>query len=105
METLVTVVAIMAIAIGLVTLVGHGIWVLLAALFRGPPSTARPSIATATCPRCSARLKGNRCSVCDWPTPLTQRDRTPEALSATREQVERFLQLGLINQDVHRRLL
>ena len=104
MYELLAVILFAAVVLGLVTVVGHGIWVLLAALFRGAAPRAEFPGAT-TCPRCGARLKSHRCSLCDWPTPLIQHDRTPEALSAMRDQVERLRRLGLIDRDVHRRIL
>src|SRR5436190_22860937 len=99
-----TIIVSLAVALGIVTLVGHGIWVLLAAIFRPPPA-GKLSAAMTNCRHCGARLIEDRCPVCNWPAPLIARDRTPLALAAARDQIDRFLRLGLIDRTVHKRLV
>src|SRR5438445_707506 len=100
-----TIIVSLAVALGIVTLVGHGIWVLLAALFRPSPLAGKLSAAMTNCRHCGARLIEDRCPVCNWPAPLTARDRTPLALAAARDQIDRFLHLGLIDRSVYQRLV
>ena len=105
MDSAFGVVICLALVFGLVTVVGHGIWMLLAAMFGGSqPQAARP-VSSGYCPRCGARLKGSGCYLCHWPAPFVQLDRTAEALSATRDQIERLSRLGLINKSAGERLL
>jgi hypothetical protein len=99
---------ILAMVLGAVTLVGHGLWVLLAALFRrsraddGPPTGLGPAV----CPRClTPRPDSGVCSVCDWPGYPPVNERRAKVLLAIERQLVRYAHLGLISQATRKELM
>ena len=82
-----------AILLTVVTLVGHGIWVLVARVVgtaghSAGPTSGADSRAT-TCPRCGLPLAGIRCRTCDWPLPTNVAVvRAEVALEALARQVD-----------------
>ncbi|HZZ72924.1 MAG TPA: hypothetical protein VFE24_11785 [Pirellulales bacterium] len=91
-------------ALLLITAVGHGIWVGIAALFRQFNDKPRAARFAEFCPRCESRLNGSQCVVCGWPNSLPAANREPAALNATRSQLERFRRMGLIEEATYQRL-
>ena len=96
---------VLVVVLTIVTLVGHGIWVLLSAIFGGSrestPSASRGAGNTLTgrrsCPRCGVAFELNQheCGVCGW-TRKTLDHETSEStrVRSVREQVERLARLG-----------
>jgi len=86
-----------------VTVVGHGIWVLLASFFASPQVPhVRPR-----CERCFS-LKENAhvpCAVCNWPQPLPTHREDRIALGALARQLLWFRDLGLLQPETAERLL
>src|SRR4051812_37177970 len=95
--------------------IGHGIWVVMAALFRGMAGLfaepAEPPLRAEICPRCGTawESRGDRrgCALCGWPakdvalpSPVT----TDKILSYLERRLERFCQLGLIRNEIRDRL-
>ncbi|ADB18052.1 hypothetical protein Psta_3388 [Pirellula staleyi DSM 6068] len=85
-----------------VTLVGHGIWVFLAWLFtsaredrHGLPTTSQLSC----CARCGTAMTSaeRQCSICSWPLPTAQSDRSQAILWAVGAQLARYCRLGLLS--------
>lgn len=109
MEDVIFGLAILAIVLGIVTLVGHGLWLLLAALFRG--SATQPPIDSSThpalsCPRCLSRLGTDAdCTICNWPGELPTGSRREPVLHAFRRQLMHYSQLGLIDEVARNELL
>ena len=99
----------LAIILAAVTLVGHGLWLILARIFAigadsertrpgGPPKLQ-------ICPRCGLELEAGRCRACDWPRPLEIATKRPiAALDALDAQVERLALLGLLEPAAFREL-
>ena len=91
---------ILLAVLALVAVVGHGIWLVAAAVFRtisGQPSSAelRPR-----CPRCHVFLtEPARCVACDWDA---VRDRPVDAKLVTRRQLDQLLRQGHLRAEVHR---
>ena len=77
--------AVLGIGLLIISLVGHGIWVLAAALLR---------IASQSCPRCKTRRVGKKCQVCGWPGPM------PDPLQITQEQIKRLQKNGRLDVEV-----
>ncbi len=97
-----SVIATIIVALLFITLVGHGIWVFFAFVFRGfknPPSSS------ANCPRCRSKLVAGRCLVCDWPLQLTAGTRSLASIFEASEQIERFAALGLLDWAIAARIL
>ena len=95
----------LAVVLGIVALVGHGIWIGVAALVRGGAKKPGSTAAMLNCPRCGARSLSGLCTLCQWPGPLPPDDRTLPALQTMRWQLDQWLRLKLINAEAHRRLL
>ena len=96
-----------------VTVVGHGIWVLLAKLFSTASSNASPSAGSLKqthCPRCWAPTSDlpsaspRRCSVCNWPEPVSVGNKNRVALQALEKQLSKFTDLGVVDSQIHHRL-
>ena len=103
-DWLVPLLLFLAVALTVVTVVGHGIWVLLAALFGGgEPKFLRRNCGA--CPRCGGHLFQGQCELCAWPAHLVSRDRSVDVLNTTREQIDRFSAFGLLEKSVSERLL
>src|SRR4051812_17176636 len=104
------------IILTVLTLVGHGIWVLLAAVFRAiaglsVDTTARP-IPAEMCPRCGNtwERRGDRrgCSLCGWPAENAARPTrltTETILSHLERRLDRYGQLGLLATEIRDRLV
>ncbi len=111
MEILITLFIVLLVIGVIVTVVGHGLWLLLAALFRqitGQPSSP-PSVASAPvvrCPNCEFQLSPNAifCNGCGLPKPLELRIDLLEDLAATKRQLERFHDSGKIDADTYAKL-
>ena len=110
MEILLAIVVVLAF----ITVLGHAIWVVLAALVRAlrpAGDLADRLIRAEMCPRCGA-LWGERpgtrtCTLCDWPGPVggLRSARDPgRVVTPLLRRVERFHQLGLISTEVRDRL-
>ena len=101
MNDLPIVLFVIAIVLTIVTLVGHGIWVLLAAIFGG--GRKKPS---QTCPFCgrSTPAGHDRCDWCgkDLASPMA---RELSDLEAVRRQLQRFREKGTLKPQVVDRLL
>ena len=99
---------VLGIVLTVVTLVGHGIWVVLAILFRGPsPAPSGKQVQSrSACPRCySALTEGSDwCGVCDWPRPLPQSPRRRAVLAQLQAQLEHFAALGTIDENTPEQL-
>src|SRR5882757_8846311 len=101
--------------LAIVTLVGHGIWVLLAAAFGGQsrsssPSTTRTASENTSrhvCPRCgSPREPGQQvCAICNWPYVSKPVADSAAALRALRWQLEVFGRQGVLDEDARAQLL
>jgi len=92
---------VIAIVLTIVTLVGHGIWVLLAAIFGGGRKTPRQTCAF--CGR-STPVSHDRCDWCGKDlASLTARELSD--LEAVRRQLQRFRQKGTLKPQVVDRLL
>ncbi|MFN0111540.1 MAG: hypothetical protein ACKVZH_21965 [Blastocatellia bacterium] len=92
-------------ALGIITVIGHAIWWMVAAIFRAvfgaSPEPAKPVPFTSQCAECGASLKLNDdfCSACGRsqkakPDPLAD-------LAMTARQMDRFLNLGKIDAAIH----
>jgi hypothetical protein len=99
MLTELSVLMILALVVAVMTVVGHGIWVLMAAIFGGAKR------ANDACPRCRSRLFNGRCPVCNWPATSIPREKTFASLTAVREQIHRYGALGLLDKAMCERLL
>ncbi|HEX2476513.1 MAG TPA: hypothetical protein VHK01_17300, partial [Lacipirellulaceae bacterium] len=92
-EALLAFLLMLGLVLAVVTLVGHGIWVLIAAIFRGNSANKLRENLThklsadgrRACPRCLTPTNSilGTCSVCGWPDPLLHSD-AKAALSAVR---------------------
>ena len=104
-EWLLPLLLLLAVMLVVVTVVGHGIWVLLAALFGGGDPTPSPPQVHGACPRCGGHLFQGQCQLCAWPRIWFSRDRSVDVLNTTREQIDRFSAFGLLDKSVSARLL
>ena len=116
MEALGVLIGVMLV-LGFLALIGHGIWVLCAALFRGvfggssgesaPPPTLFGSPYKEQCPVCGAQFPNprNSCKVCGWPdkTPAPG-DRAEIAVDAIQRTVARFQRLQWLDRESALRL-
>ena len=106
---------VLGVVLTIVTLIGHGIWVLLAAIFRGMRGSSPTALASSSdtstgrrsCPRCSSAFELNQyeCGVCAWPRKSLNLATSQPALRSLREQVERLARLDLIDGAVREHLL
>ena len=91
MEVILAIVIFLAV----VTVVGHGLWLVLAWLFRvgAPkhPTAASGAIrsvkTTGHCPRCDTALKSTACHVCLWPLADGYVDRSLAGLQELRRRL------------------
>ncbi len=105
MGDIVSILIVLGVALAIVTVVGHGIWVLLAMLFgrrrRLPPSP--PLVGSHAdrrfCPRCSVPLATPQrpCPVCGWPQMGDWQPDRAAALDAIEQQLTRFLDIGAVD--------
>ncbi len=104
---------VLGTVLSIVTLVGHGIWVVLARTFGSrrsdvlvPPRPASPDV----CPRCWARMPGSRCVVCLWPQDtlslgsqpdsLAPQQQSEAALTDLQSHLTHYEKLGLIDAEI-----
>ncbi len=97
--------------LAIVTLVGHGIWVLLASVFGQRRSTSTPGPTSGAdgrrqCPQCDSPLPPNQqvCPVCDWPHVSRRPADSVAALQAIRRQLEVFGQHGALDAESRAKL-
>lgn len=81
----------------LVTVLGHGTWVVLAKLFGAGKSPLPRELSAAECdqcPRCRCSLDRTRgeCIACGWPRQQGKRNNPQEALRALRQQLTQLLE-------------
>lgn len=112
MEDLVLVIVVLFILLGVITLIGHGIWVILAAIFRAifdlasePPTQSPIPSTTSTsshhCLNCGAALNVQMklCGSCGAHRPTLSQEEQLEELEATIRQLERLHQAGEYKSD------
>ncbi len=95
------VLVVLAIIVTIVTLVGHGIWVLLATIFGGGRKKA-----SQNCPFCGHSTPADR-ERCDWCGKQLTNPAAKELndLAAVRRQLQRFRQNGTLKPEAVDRLL
>ena len=95
---------VLSIVLAFITLVGHGIWVLLAKLFgAGRQYPAGPE-SWPQCPRCDAWLQAPaRCPECGWTA--TKGVVEASAVQTARQQVDILRRQKLISADVHQQVV
>ena len=97
----------LAFALGVITLVGHGIWVLLATIFGGG-QPSKPTInATANrCPLCDAPLPGTSraCRDCGWPEARSGPRQTAAGVQSLQQKLVHLHNVGLIDAATFARL-
>lgn len=116
MEALGVLIGVMLV-LGFLALIGHGIWVLCAALFRGvfggsnsneaAPPTLFGSPYKEQCPVCGAQFPNprNTCKVCGWPNSVPSPEkRLTIALDAIRRTVARFQRLQWLDSQALQRV-
>jgi len=94
MDGVCSILGVLGLALLVITLVGHGIWVLLATIARSMTGAGNAAQRRLPCPRCGESLMGEECPSCGWsawtgvPT-LRPQERTPspeqEARAAGRQ--------------------
>jgi hypothetical protein len=101
LEVLLIVFLVLFLVGALVTVIGHGIWVLLATIFggnRASSSTPAPTVGSEhrACPRCHVAMARTQqvCGNCNWPHKSTLPTDGAAALQALRRQLEVFTQQG-----------
>ena len=119
METTLIILFIVLFVLGaIVTVVGHALWLMLAALYRSilgqPASSASPqssapsapNAAQVRCPNCGFQLPINApfCPSCGLPKPTELRVDLLADLAATKRQLERFRDSGRIDSDTYAKL-
>ena len=113
MDVLITLFIVLFIVLAIVTLVGHGIWVLLAWLFRRisghtghdeAPLETLPlnTPATHSCANCGRLLtiEMKFCGVCAAHRPTLSQEEQLHELEVTLRQLERLRQAGIYKQDL-----
>ena len=110
---LIVVAVVVGVILGIVTLLGHGIWVLLSAIFGGKKSQRQTDASGAArtdekraCPRCETLLSNweTSCEVCGWPA-KGARTSGQAALRTVRAHVERLAQQGLVDAGARDKIL
>lgn len=108
MEELLLFLIVASVLLGVVTLIGHGIWVALAWFFKQFMSQPRPASRQTleACPRCwSTLLDGSKhCRVCSWPFAATSTSSRPALQAHLRRQLARQEALGAIDSKTYREL-
>ncbi|MEX2560691.1 MAG: hypothetical protein WD403_12290, partial [Pirellulales bacterium] len=100
MGHLVTIGVVLLIVLSIVTVVGHGIWVLLAYLFAAGARERRPQFRPVRrCPACDVPLLPGfaACGECGWPRAASQESRNLAVLRELTRQVEDFGQRSLLD--------
>jgi hypothetical protein len=92
--------------LGAVMVLGHGLWVLVAAIYRrladftDPEPRWAASRPTRSCPRCGLPLAGPDCRACRWP--LSEGAAPPRreaALDALAAQIETLARLNVLDRE------
>jgi hypothetical protein len=100
----------LGIGVAFIALVGHGLWVLAARLlgFRVRTTRSTQYATFLTCPRCrklSLSSEG-RCFMCGWSNTVVPRGGSGgDDLARMTEQLDRFVQAGLIDGATHARVM
>ncbi|MBL8826878.1 MAG: hypothetical protein JNM18_07805, partial [Planctomycetaceae bacterium] len=97
-------------ALGLIAVVGHGIWIAVVAVVRlitgesAPSSTS--SRKTNDCPWCDAPLLAGAhgCSSCGWPRTSDPARRAEAGILALKHKLKHLQQVGLLDESVTQRL-
>src|SRR5688500_16966979 len=108
MEALLSGLCVLAFVLLVVTLIGHGLWVLAAAIFRGlSGQTSATSAPPRTCPACGrvGTIVGGRCQLCGASLNVAPPDGLQQDLEATARHLERMLHRGIIRPDEHQRMV
>src|SRR5215211_8176626 len=103
---------LLCLSVGMLALVGHGIWLLGAAIIRAlfgpdPPSDRKPAPPPGRrthCPRCESAIVAGSCSVCGWPAHQNRQTARLAGLNAIELQLWRYLDLGVIDRATYERL-
>jgi hypothetical protein len=104
------VLVVIAIVLGLITLLGHGIWLVLAAIFRAifklPKPTVGAPAAGAECVYCGAANKANFrfCGVCGRPAASEGTAERLRDLAATGRQIVRWVSTGTVDTESAERM-
>jgi hypothetical protein len=99
-----------AIVLGLITLLGHGIWLVLAAIFRAIFKLPKPAVsapaAGAECVYCGAGNKVNFrfCGVCGRPAASEGTAERLRDLAATGRQIIRWVSIGTVDTESAERM-
>ncbi|MEX1223742.1 MAG: hypothetical protein WEA31_04260, partial [Pirellulales bacterium] len=105
MEELLLFLIVIGVFLGVVTLIGHGIWVALAWFFKQFKSNSRPASSQTlhACPRCWSALLDERqyCRVCNWPFATSSTPPRSALLAHLRRQLARQEALGTIDSQTY----
>lgn len=114
MDEVTIVVVVLLIVLGIVTVVGHGIWVLIARIFGGATSNQHSQHARgddfdrgpSECPRCHSPLElfQRECTICGWPRAAWSPAGDLASLRALRRQVELLGQRGALDAEARAEL-
>jgi hypothetical protein len=111
LEILITLLFALATILVVVTLVGHGIWLLLAWIFRQftGPTVSQPYIRTTTpsrCQNCNYEFSADAesCDYCGWRKPEGIVVELTKDLAATERQIQRFRRAGTLDDDSYEKL-
>src|SRR5438309_726964 len=93
----------LALFVGIVAVVGHALWLMLAWIFRSLSGQSATEDAGKPCPKCGARfgLRNGRCLNCGAVPSVLPGDTLNEELQTTRRQLNRLLDRGAISQQQH----
>ncbi len=89
-----------------VTVIGHGIWVVLGAIFslvRKPDQIPPRDIRPKHCPRCDGLIVAGQCEICRWPQQVNAVDGTRRVLAETIQRLQAYRQLGLVDESLAQR--
>lgn len=102
----------LVVIVAVVTLVGHGLWVLFRAMIRAIAPPSRGAAAAVTCPRCGEPCEQvggtDWCKLCAWPFALDANRQGVVAgavLSRLARQVDRYHEAGLLSTELRDRLV
>ena len=111
MEVLITLLIVLVIILGVITLVGHGIWVLLRSIFRlfTGATDSQPNISSSApfrCQNCNFELSADAgfCGHCGWHKPVGIVVELLKDLASTERQIQRFHRAGTLDDDSYEKL-
>jgi hypothetical protein len=88
-----------------VTVIGHGLWVLVSLIF-SDPAAARFASAPRRCPRCSLPLVRGDCDVCHWPRVGGMKSpNTQQALDTLEAQITQLGRLSALDPALYDQLI